>query len=267
MRSLLISLLLISSSVFGWEQKAPRPVQECTEFVPYGAPVVTKQDATAICRVGYLTVHDNVAKIPVYGAYVLKPENALGCQPRTNAFAADASLPKDKRATPSDYAASGYDQGHNIPDGDLSYEEYVELESFLMSNMSPQLPNLNRGIWKNLETNVRVWAWQYKHPLQVIVGPIYVYGDPTIGTNKVLIPRAFFKVVIDTVTGENYAFLFPHQIGLGSDPSVVQTTIQEVEKATGITFNVPAQHNKSEKIAMKTADFGAATNAKRAKCK
>jgi hypothetical protein len=87
MRSILLSLLLISSSVFGWEQKAPRPVQECAEFVPYGAPVVTKKDATTICRVGYLTVHDNVAKIPVYGAYVLKPENALGCQPRTNAFA------------------------------------------------------------------------------------------------------------------------------------------------------------------------------------
>ena len=92
-------------------------------------------------------------------------------------------------------------------------------------------------------------------------------GDATIGTNKVLVPRAFFKIIINTVTGENYAFLFPHQNGLGSDPSFVQTTIEEVEKAAGITFNVPAQHNKSEKLAMKAADFGAALTAKRAKCK
>jgi len=267
MKKLLVLFLIACSSAFAWEQQAPRPVQACAEFVPYGAPVISNRDATAVCRVGYYTVHDNVAKIPVYGVYVLKPENALGCFPRTNAFTADASLPKDKRATPDDYAGTGYDKGHNIPDGDLSYGEYVELESFLMSNMMPQLPNLNRGIWKNLETNVRIWAWQHGHPLQVIVGPIYQYGDPTIGKNQVLVPRAFYKVVIDTVTGEHYAFLFPHKDGLGADPSVVQTTVAEVEKYAGITINLPAGRVKTEKFPMKPADFGAALNAKKAKCK
>lgn len=267
MKHLILTLLLITSSAFGWEQQAPLPVQSCAQFVPYGVPVIQRKNITSICRHGYYTVYDNIAKIPVYAAYTLKPENALGCWPRTNSFAADASLPKDKRATPDDYAGTGYDKGHNVPDGDLSYDEYIQLESFLMTNMSPQLPNLNRGIWKVLETDVRVWAWQRKHTLQVTVGPIYVYGDPTIGANKVLIPRAFYKVIIDTQTGETFAFLFPHKEGLGSDISVVQTTVEEVEKHSGVVIPVPPNVSKTVKLPLWTADMGAALKDKQVKCK
>ena len=47
---------------------------------------------------------------------------------------------------------TGYDKGHAAPDGDLSWSQQVEYESFLMTNMYPQHGSLNRGIWKLLET-------------------------------------------------------------------------------------------------------------------
>jgi len=267
MKHLLLTLLFVVPSAFGWDQQAPLPVQSCAQFVPYGAPVIQKKDTTSICRHGYYTVYDNIAKIPVYVVYTLKPENALGCWPRTNSFATDVSLPKDKRSTPDDYADTGYDKGHNVPDGDLSYDQYIQLESFLMTNMSPQLPNLNRGIWKVLETDVRVWAWQRNHTLQITTGPIYAYGDPSIGVNKVVVPKAFFKVVIDTQTGETFAFLFPHKNGLGSNISSVQTTVAEIEKYAGMVIPVPSNANKNSKLPLWPVNFDAALKEKHSKCK
>jgi hypothetical protein len=61
--------------------------------------------------------------------------------------------------------------------------------------------------------------------------------------------------------------LFPHKDGLGADPAAVQTTVAEIEKYAGITINLPAGRVKTEKFAMKPADFGAALAAKKAKCK
>ena len=153
----IIALLafVIPSLSFAWEQQAPLPPNSCIKHAPYGIPVVNKPDATLICRNGYILLHDNQAKIPVWASYAINAESALGCVARTNAFVADNSLPPGKKASPTDYAGTGYDQGHIVPDGDQSYNQQVEWESFLMSNMSPQLPNLNRGVWKQLESNVR----------------------------------------------------------------------------------------------------------------
>jgi endonuclease G, mitochondrial len=73
---------------------------------------------TNICRRAYFVAYDAAAKIPNYVTYTLTPPNALGCWPRTNAFVADQSVKGGAR--PDDYAGTGYDKGHAVPDGDLS---------------------------------------------------------------------------------------------------------------------------------------------------
>ena len=57
-----------------------------------------------------------------------------------------------------DYKGSGYDRGHLCPAGDMSFDSIAMRESFLMSNMSPQLPGFNRGIWNSLEQKIRNWG-------------------------------------------------------------------------------------------------------------
>ena len=104
-------LLILSTQVYAWDQRSPLPVQSCQVHSPYGFANTQKQ-VSAICREGYLVAYDSPAKIPLYVAYTLKPENALGCFPRTNAFVADQSV--QGGAKPDDYANTGYDKGLSL---------------------------------------------------------------------------------------------------------------------------------------------------------
>ena len=185
MKKLLLLLAFVSTQVFAWEQRAPLPVQACQVHSPYGF-AQTQRQVAPICREAYLVAYDAPVKIPAYVAYTLLPQNALGCFPRTNAFVADQSVPGG--ATPNDYAGTGYDKGHAAPDGDLSWSQIVEYESFLMTNMYPQHGSLNRGIWKLLETSVRGWAVQQNRPFTIYVGAFYGAGDGVIG-NGVIVPH------------------------------------------------------------------------------
>ena len=200
----------------------------------------------------------------MYVSYTLTPPNALGCVARTNAFVADASVKGG--ATPQDYAGTGYDKGHAAPDGDLSWDTQVEYESFLMTNMYPQLGGLNRGIWKLLETSVRGWAVQLNQPLVIYAGPLYdKTKDKTIG-NGVTVPHGYFKVVVNTVTKEYAAWQFPNEGDLGNDLTKLRVKTADVAKLAGLTFPVPKD---AKELALDTAwavNFGALTKAKRDKC-
>lgn len=259
-------LALATTTANAWDQWAPLPVAQCQVQAPYGFPQ-TKKPGVAICRHAYVTLNDTEAKIPVWVSYTLTPQNALGCVKRSNGFAPDQSLPKGKRAELADYAKSGYDIGHVAPNGDMSFDNQAELESFLLTNMYPQLPGLNRGIWKLLETATRGWAVQRGHTLVVYVGAIYGAGDKTIGANQVVVPRMFYKIVTDTVTGEVMAFAFEHRGSQGNDLTTVRASIDAIEKASGVAFAFPANAKEVPGGQIWPVDYGALTNAKRAKCK
>jgi len=270
MKKLLLTLFVALSALAGtqahaWDQVAPQPVAACQAQSPYGF-AQTAKPVVAICRHAYVTAFDAQAKIPVWVAYTLQPANALGCVPRSNAFAADASV--SGGPTPQDYAASGYDKGHNAPDGDMSFDNQAELESFLMTNMSPQAPSLNRGTWKLLETSVRGWAVQVGHPFTIYAGNIYGPGDKTIGKG-VVVPHALYKIVIDNTTGQIAGWLFPHGApypNLGTDLTKYRTPIAQIEAQTGVKFAFPTNAQELQPGKEWPVDFGALTKAKKARC-
>ena len=74
-------------------------------------------------------------------------------------------------AKPSDYVKSGYDRGHLCPAGDMTQSVEAMSETFYMSNMSPQVPGFNRGIWKSLEEQVRKWGKEEQ--IHVVTGPVF----------------------------------------------------------------------------------------------
>ena len=199
------TFLAWNNNAFAWTQRAPLPPQACAVHAPYGFPVV--QNVQPICREAYLVGYDAPVEIPKFVTYTLTPPNALGCVARTNAFVQDQSVPNGPR--PEDYAGTGYDKGHAAPDGDLSWDQQVEYESFLMTNMYPQHGSLNRGIWKLLETSVRGWAVQLNQPFTIYVGAFYGQGDPFIG-NGVIVPHGYYKIVINNATKEVAGWTFPH---------------------------------------------------------
>jgi endonuclease G len=261
-----ILLATLSLTVLAWEQRPPLPTQQCQVHNPYGF-AQTQRTAQSICREGYFVAYDAPVKIPVYVAYTLKPENALGCFPRTNAFVADRSL-NGTGARPDDYIGTGYDKGHAAPDGDLSYTQQVEYESFLMTNMYPQHGSLNRGIWKLLETSIRGWAVQLNQPFTIYVGALYGAGDPTIG-NGVVVPHGYYKIVVNNATKEIAGWGFPHTkpyVNLGNDLTKFRIPVATIMQQAGVTYAFPAGANEMSPGQEWPVNFGALTQAKRNKC-
>jgi endonuclease G len=269
MKKFLIVLNIVIWSIVAieakaWTQRPPEPLEKCKVHAPYGFPQTT--NVQPICRQAYLVGYDAAAKLPKFVTYELVPPNALGCFPRTNAFVADQSIQNGPR--PDDYAGTGYDKGHMSPDGDLSWDQQVEYESFLMTNMSPQAGSLNRGIWKLLETSVRGWVVQRNQSYTIYVGGIYGAGDKTIGQG-VVVPHAFYKIVINNQTNEVAGWMFPHVApypNLGNDLTKFRTPIAQIQQTAGVKFAYPAAAKELNPGQEWAVDFGALTKAKRAKC-
>lgn len=109
------------------------------------------------------------------------------------AFASDDRLPKP-RAASSDYVRSGYQRGHLCPAADRAFSLSSMKRTFLMSNISPQVADLNTGEWKTTEVVSRAMARQFGR-CSVAVAPIFLNEDTFyIGHHHVAVPHAFFKI-------------------------------------------------------------------------
>lgn len=266
MRIIITILFLITSTLtYAWDQKPPLPIDQCKNHSPYGW-AQTQKNLIPICRTGYLSAFDSTAKIPNYVSYTLEPKNALGCIPRTNAFVADISIPNGPK--PDDYTGTGYDKGHAAPDGDMSFDQQVEFESFLMTNMFPQHGSLNRGIWKLLETAIRGWTVQRNQSYTIYVGAIYNINNPVIG-NGVKVPNAYYKIVINNATKEVAGWLFPHVApygNLGNDLTKFRVPVGNIMQQANIQFMFPNNAIEIQPGKEWAVDFGMLTAAKRQKC-
>lgn len=260
---LLLPLFLINNA-WAW-QRPPLPETACAIHAPWGTPKSQKPNVTRECREGYFLSHDNEARIPVWGAWQVRHDRVNGCWPRTNAFARNQHVPYS--AHPNDYAGTGYDKGHLANDAHQTWAQLPSYESFLMTNMYPQLPGLNRGIWKLLETATGAWAFERKTTLIVYAGAIYdTAANPKIGSG-VVIPSGFFKIIVDQRTNEVLAFIFPHREDLGKDLATVQTTVTEIERYSGINFPLHPAVNKAAKAAIWNIDYKTVADDKKKTCK
>ena len=168
-------------------------------------------------------------------AYTLSSSDVYGSIGRTNDFRIDPKVKTGSASLP-DYKGSGYDRGHLAPAGDMKSTYTAMSESFYMSNMSPQLPSFNRGIWKKLESTVRNWAVDYQK-VYIVTGAVLTATYPTIGMNNVSIPEFYYKVILDYEQPEikGIGFILPNQKSSQSLQSYA-VSIDEVERFTGIDF-------------------------------
>jgi len=169
---------------------------------------------------------------------------------RTNKFLED-TLVATGTANNLDYKHSGYDRGHLAPAADMTWNEQAIMESFYFSNISPQLPSFNRGIWKKLEGQIRNWAVKYDC-LYIATGPICINSEKTIGENKVFIPTHFYKTVLvlnDTLK-QSIGFIFPHEKCNGDifDYAVTVDSVDSVEIITGEDFYFALPNRYEESI-------------------
>lgn len=194
-------------------------------------------------RDGYTVSYNKDTRLPNWVAWHLTATHTKGNNQRKGIdFHEDTDVP-EPRATDADYRSSGYDRGHMCPAGDNKWSMRAMEQSFLFTNMCPQAPQLNRGDWNEMEMACRKWAKQYGD-IYIVCGPVlYNKKHKTIGKNKVVVPEAFFKVVL-CMKGKPKAIGFIYKNADGNRPKGdYANTVDEVERITGINFfpSLPAK--------------------------
>lgn len=205
----------------------------------------TNQKGLTIKHTYFTLSYSNKDKQAEWVAYSLTPTFINGIQKRASKFMADPNI-KDA-VGPSSYTKSGYDRGHLCPAADMKLNSVSMNETFYMSNMSPQAPSFNRGIWSKLEDKVRDWAIQ-KNGVYVVTGPLLNKSCGVV-SKSITVPCAFYKIVFkQTKAGvEAIAFMLPNA---GSSMSLSQfvVSIDYIESLTGIDFFVNLPDSEEEKF-------------------
>lgn len=192
-------------------------------------------DGQLIKHEGYCLLYDERHEQAKWVSYQLTKAETVKHYKRTDKFKPDPKVATGSAAG-DDYLGSGYDRGHLAPAADMGWSAMAASESFYYSNMSPQVPRFNRGIWKKLEEIVRDWAIE-SGAVYVVTGPVLTTGLQTIGSNQVSIPKYFYKVILEYgETGvKGIGFVLPNS---GSRECLrnYAVSIDVVEEITGIDF-------------------------------
>ena len=188
-------------------------------------------------RNGYSFSYNEKYEQPNWVQYTITPED-LTCEvkaKRKNNFKKDNSVSTES-ATLKDYKGSGYDRGHLKASADESCDQQQMDETFLMSNMSPQDPRFNRGIWKKLESHVRNLA-STSDSVMVITGGDLIDSLELIGDNRVGVPKFYFKVlyVFNGINSDTIGYYLPNK-KIEDDLNNYILNIEEIEHKTEIIF-------------------------------
>jgi endonuclease G, mitochondrial len=173
-------------------------------------------------------------KQSIWVAYELTKQKTNSIVERINKFSNDPDI-YCSMETNNDYSHSGFDKGHLAPAADMCWSLKSMNESFYYSNICPQVPGFNRGIWKCLEELVRNWAIEY-NSVYIVTGPVLTHGLTSIG-NKIAIPKYFYKVVLDYQKSQSKGIGFIMPNSPSSKPlKYYAVSIDSVERFTGINF-------------------------------
>ena len=176
---------------------------KCSTFGGDGQlPVLTNaalgQKIVLLCNDGFAVLHSGISHGPLWTAEHLTEEGlerSMQIGRVVRFFHADPRLSFEDRAELSDYRASDYDRGHMACSGDEPSRRAQE-QSFALSNVVPQTPELNEGIWTGVEMAVRGLA-RREGELYVVTGPVFSSPRKTIGWHRISVPWATWKAVYD----------------------------------------------------------------------
>jgi endonuclease G len=186
---------------------------------------------------GYLVGYDEEMRNPAWVAYRLEYRAGGETEERPSGFDADSRT--RARVDHDDYTHSGYDRGHMAPNYliGMVFGAVAQEETFLMSNIVPQLPDLNRGPWKDFEQTVAREYLPECEELWIITGPIYSEPVKRLSSG-VAVPVAFYKILVDVVGSGQVralALVMPQEGGEGSLKAYL-VSVDQVEAVTGLDF-------------------------------
>ncbi len=240
-RRLSIAVLFVVAGGGLWEFQE-RQHQDAYTWM--GVPTWETFSPTTMHRVlrndGYLVGWSDIRVNPLWVSYQVEAvgDSQIGSRPN---FQADWRTLWP--VTADSYSGSGYDRGHLAPNYAIAavHGRSAQVDTFLMSNMSPQRPELNRQLWQRLEAAVMDHFAPRFERLQIITGPIYPERFMDNVFNRVgfvEVPEAFYKIIVAPHNDAPLAlaFIMPQDVN-GNEPlDDYLVTINEIEARTGLNF-------------------------------
>jgi len=224
-----------TDAVYEYDTAAPRG-----EVLFAGAPRRTgppaPADITVIDRGEFKIGWSPSLRHPVWCAYHVVADAKHPTSRKS--FQRDRSVPSSPN--PGDYAGSGYDRGHMVPNHAIvtRYGETEQRKTFLMSNIVPQSAALNRGVWRDLEHRIAdLWTARYGE-IWVIVGCIPSASRTTFGPTGIDVPDACYQIVVaqEGLDIRALAVLLPQTVPYDEFAARNLISIDDLEKLTGLDF-------------------------------
>jgi endonuclease G len=234
----------------------PEPTQPAVGHPPptfagsyaYAGTPTTPDSILVLTNTGYLVGYSDSRHDPLWVCYRLFKTPTLQAPPRPSGFSPDPRT--HSRVTQATYTGSGYDRGHLAPNYAIAlcYGVQAQKETFLMSNIIPQDPDLNRQVWEHLEeTEIRDYAQRFGQ-VWVVAGPVFTTSN-TLGSG-VDIPTACYKILVRESDGapQMLAFIIPQTVTGNESPAEFLSSVDEVEKETGLDFFADLPDNLENRL-------------------
>ncbi len=216
----------------------PAPEPDRTATAPYGEPTDRRGLRTLVNK-GYTVGYDDALPGPRWSSYRVFPYKDIHLE-RPSSFRVDTRT--TARVATSEFVRSGYDRGHLAPNYAISvcYGGEAQKETFLLSNIVPQVHELNAGLWKDLEQRIiRRYVERYG-VVWVQVGPVFALPVAK-KVGRIPVPSAFWMVVSEYEKEPRgiraIAYLVPHEATWrDKDLTRYVVSIRQIETLTGLDF-------------------------------
>ena len=212
----------------------------------YGYPVPHKVVGPyhVLVNQGYVSGYDAGIQDPRWVETRFFAVNNPSSAGRPEQFSPDERIEPEYQVNTHYWTATGYDRGHMAPNWGVSicYGREAQIQTFLLTNVIPQTPALNRGLWETLEKIISNDYAERFGQVWVICGPIFGSNLGTLKDGKVLIPDGCYKIVVRVdQDGSPHALAFemPQDLPwVHQQQALLQylTSISKIEQDTGMGF-------------------------------
>lgn len=229
-----LAILLLLLALYSYRQLQLR------SLIPFGAPQTEQFEPFwryhILLNPGFAVGYSEALGNPLWVSYQLSAGPRYEADFRSRPFRSDWRT--WRHIGPDDFRNSGYDRGHMAPNYALAvmHGPQAQRAGFLMSNVSPQTPVLNRLLWQRLEEAAADQFLQHHPNIHVLTGPVFSSSSETRLAQAAL-PEAFYKIfLVPGNTPKVLAFLMPQQVQ-GDEPlSDYLTSVDNIENLTGLDF-------------------------------
>jgi len=260
LRTIFIPLLLfVWFSCFGQGNLGRTRLTDMIELPAYSNGKYKEQFAV---RYRYTVSYNSKYRIPNWVAWKQTIYNYIKAYPRKeSAFDNDDAIQSCPTHGHYDrkYTYGMVHRGHMCPHDASSWEEEARNSVHCMSNIAPQTPMINNGIWKRLEEKCKKWNNDNFVDLYIVCGPILNTITDFIkfpdNTQPIGIPRKYFKAILGRKGNGSFsgiAYIINNYSG-----KTEYSTIDDIENETGYNLfhNLPDDIERQVESMVQESDW------------